>query len=105
METDGHPAAVADEAARMEAIAREHGAREVRAARTKPKALQLAAARRNAFSALARAPPTTILEDVTVPRSELATMIRFIADTAAASTSCRSAPSATWATATCIRRS
>jgi len=42
----------------------------------------LAAARRNAFSALARVKPTTILEDVTVPRSELATMVRFIADTA-----------------------
>jgi glycolate oxidase len=43
----------------------------------------LAAARRNAFSALARRRPTTILEDVTVPRSELAGMVRFIADTAA----------------------
>ena len=51
---------------------------------TRPKALQLAAARRNAFAALARRRPTTILEDVTVPRSELATMVRFIADTAAA---------------------
>ncbi len=104
METDGHPAAVADEAARMAAIAREHRARDVRTARDEAEALQLAAARRNAFSALARRRPTTILEDVTVPRSELATMVRFIADTAAAST-CRSAPSATWATATCTRRS
>jgi glycolate oxidase len=84
METDGHPAAVADEAGRMEAIAREHRARDVRAARDDAEALQLAAARRNAFAALARRRPTTILEDVTVPRSELATMVRFIADTAAA---------------------
>ena len=84
METDGHPAAVADEAARMAAIARTHGAREVRTARDEAEALQLAAARRNAFSALARRRPTTILEDVTVPRSELATMVRFIAETAAA---------------------
>jgi glycolate oxidase len=84
METDGHPAAVADEAARMEAIAREHRARDVRAARDEAEGLQLAAARRNAFAALARRRPTTILEDVTVPRSELATMVRFIADTAAA---------------------
>jgi glycolate oxidase len=83
METDGHPAAVADEAARMEAIAREHHARDVRAARDDAEALQLAGARRNAFAALARRRPTTILEDVTVPRSELATMVRFIADTAA----------------------
>jgi glycolate oxidase len=82
METDGHPAAVADEAARMEAIAREHRARDVRTARDEAEGLQLAAARRNAFAALARRRPTTILEDVTVPRSELATMVRFIADTA-----------------------
>jgi glycolate dehydrogenase FAD-linked subunit len=84
METDGHPAAVVDEAAQMEAIARAHRAREVRAAKDDAEALQLAAARRNAFSALARRRPTTILEDVTVPRTELATMVKFIADTAAA---------------------
>jgi glycolate oxidase len=84
METDGHPAVVADEAAEMEALARQHGARDVRTARTEAEALQLAAARRNAFSALARKRPTTILEDVTVPRSELASMVRFIADTAVA---------------------
>ena len=84
METDGHPAVVADEAAQMEALARQHGARDVRSARDEAEALQLAAARRNAFSALARKRPTTILEDVTVPRSELAKMVRFIADTAVA---------------------
>jgi glycolate dehydrogenase FAD-linked subunit len=84
METDGHPAAVVDEAAQMEAIARRHRAREVRAAKDDAEALQLAAARRNAFSALARRRPTTILEDVTVPRTELATMVKFIADTATA---------------------
>jgi glycolate oxidase len=84
METDGHPAAVADEAQQMEAIARERGAREVRAARDEAEAVTLAAARRSAFSALARQRPTTILEDVTVPRSELAAMVAFIAATAAA---------------------
>ena len=84
METDGHPAAVADEATRMEAIARERGAREVRAARDEAEAMTLAAARRSAFSALARQRPTTILEDVTVPRSELASMVAFVARTAAA---------------------
>jgi glycolate oxidase len=84
METDGHPAVVAEEGDRMAALAREHGAREVRTARDDAEALQLAAARRNAFSALARRRPTTILEDVTVPRSELAAMVRFIAETASA---------------------
>ena len=83
IETDGHPAAVADEAAHMEAIARRHGAREVKSARDEAEGLSLAAARRNAFSALARKKPTTILEDVTVPRSELAEMVRFVAGIAA----------------------
>ena len=82
METDGHPAVVADEGDRMEALARANGARDVRTAKDEAEALQLASARRNAFSALARQRPTTILEDVTVPRSELAGMVRFIADTA-----------------------
>jgi glycolate oxidase len=36
-----------------------------------------------AFSALARVAPSTILEDATVPRSELAKMIRFIQQVAA----------------------
>ena len=45
--------------------------------------LRLATARRSAFSALARVKPPTILEDATVPRSELARMIRFIQATAA----------------------
>ncbi len=78
METDGHPAAVADEAAQMEALARKSGALEIRIARDEAEATRLASARRSAFSALARVAPTTILEDATVPRSELAKMIRFV---------------------------
>ena len=78
METDGHPAQVAEEAARMEEIARANGCREVRKAATEAEANALAGARRSAFSALARVSPTTILEDATVPRSELARMIRFV---------------------------
>lgn len=78
METDGHPAVVAEEAARMEAICREKGSLEVRVAKDDAEANRLASARRSAFSALARVAPTTILEDATVPRSELAKMIRFV---------------------------
>ena len=76
METDGHPAQVADEAARMEEIARANGCLAIR--RAADEANALAGARRSAFSALARVAPTTILEDATVPRSELARMIRFV---------------------------
>ncbi len=79
METDGHPAVVADEAARMEKCCRDCGCLEVRVAKDDAEANKLASARRSAFSALARVAPTTILEDATVPRSELAQMIRFVA--------------------------
>jgi glycolate dehydrogenase FAD-linked subunit len=79
METDGHPAAVTDEAAKMEALARKNGALELRVAKDEAESTRLATARRSAFSALARVAPTTILEDATVPRSELAKMIRFVA--------------------------
>ncbi|HNC99036.1 MAG TPA: FAD-binding protein, partial [Myxococcota bacterium] len=72
METDGHPAVVAEEAAQMEQIARRNGCLQVRVAKDDQEANQLATARRSAFSALARVAPTTILEDATVPRSELA---------------------------------
>ena len=82
MESDGHPAAVAEEAAKMEECARKNGAREVRVAKDDAEATKLATARRSAFSALARLAPTTILEDATVPRSELAKMIRFVEATA-----------------------
>src|SRR6478609_3365104 len=82
MESDGHPAAVAEEAAKMEELARKAGALEVRVAKDDVEANKLATARRSAFSALARLAPTTILEDATVPRSELAKMIRFVAQIA-----------------------
>ena len=82
METDGHPAQVAEEAAQMEAIARANGSMEVRVAKDDAEANRLASARRSAFSALARVAPTTILEDATVPRSELARMVRFVEEIA-----------------------
>ena len=78
METDGHPAVVAEEGEIMARLAREKGALDVRVAETTEDALKLATARRSAFAALARVAPTTILEDVTVPRSELAGMVQFI---------------------------
>jgi glycolate oxidase len=82
METDGHPVVVGEEAAQMEKICRDHGCLDVRVAKDETEAGKLASARRSAFSALARVAPTTILEDATVPRSELAKMIRFVEATA-----------------------
>lgn len=78
MESDGHPAVVEEEVAIMSRIAREHGAAKVTVAASVEEGDRLATARRTAFSALARVRPTTVLEDATVPRSELTRMIRFI---------------------------
>ncbi len=82
IETDGHPVAVSEETQAMERLAHGHGARSVLVAQTAEDASRLARARRTAFSALARVAPTTILEDATVPRSELAKMVRFIREIA-----------------------
>lgn len=84
IETDGHPAAIAEETEAMEQLANRYGARSVLVAQTAEEATRcLASARRTAFSALARVAPTTILEDATFPRSELAKMVIFIQETAA----------------------
>jgi glycolate oxidase len=78
IETDGHPGSVEDEARLMAEIARQYRASSVVVAQTDAEAAQLASARRTAFSALARLAPTVILEDATVPRSELAKMVARI---------------------------
>lgn len=78
MEVDGHAAQVEEQTQQIEAIARQGGAREVRVAASAAEGLQLASARRTAFSALARLAPTVVLEDVTVPRSALAQMVGYV---------------------------
>lgn len=78
METDGHPAVVAEEADAMEKLAREHGARSLQVASSPEEALKLASARRLAFPSLARMRPTTVLEDVSVPRSRLVEMVEYV---------------------------
>ncbi len=83
MEVDGHPAQVEEQALRIEELALAHGSRQVRRAADQAEALRLATARRSAFSALARLAPTVILEDVTVPRSELAKMVAYVQEVAA----------------------
>jgi glycolate oxidase len=83
VEVDGHAAAVADEAARIRSLLETSGATRVRLAADASESTRLATARRSAFSALARVRPTTILEDATVPRTELGRMIRFIQEAGA----------------------
>jgi glycolate oxidase len=66
----------------MVEIAKRCGATNVQIAQNAEESVRLASARRTAFSALARMSPTTILEDATVPRSELTKMLRFIQEVA-----------------------
>ena len=82
IEVDGHPVEVREQAEQIEKIARDQGARDVRLAATEAEAELLTTARRSTFGALATLAPTIILEDATVPRSELARMVAYIQEVA-----------------------
>jgi glycolate oxidase len=69
---------VEEDAAIIVELCRKHHAAEVRVAANDQEAARLRMARKGAFSSLARVRPTTILEDVTVPRSEVAPMLEKI---------------------------
>ena len=75
LEVDGHPAVIEEEASTISEIASRNSSAGVTIARDETEAIRLKTARRAAFSALARVRPTTILEDVTVPRSEVGEML------------------------------
>jgi glycolate oxidase len=78
IEQDGSPEVVKRDIEKMIKICTEEGAVSVQVASSEEDALALTTARRTALSALARLKPTTILEDATVPRSELAKMVNAI---------------------------
>jgi glycolate oxidase len=78
IEQDGPPEVVERDMKRMADICLEEKAISVEIAKTEIDAVALKTARRTALSALARLKPTTILEDATVPRSEIAKMVRAI---------------------------
>ncbi|GAF63746.1 glycolate oxidase subunit GlcD [Bacillus sp. TS-2] len=78
IEQDGPIQSVQADMEKMTAICVQSGALKVNVAKSDWEAEQLSTARRSALSALARLKPTTILEDATVPRSEIANMVRAI---------------------------
>ena len=82
IETDGHPEVVKEERAKIEEACRENGARTVRVANDAAESEELFTARRMALSALSRLKPTTILEDITVPRPAIPEMMAAIRETA-----------------------
>jgi len=78
IEVDGHPAVVAEEADQVEAICHKLGAAQVHTAKDAAERDRVWSARRAALSALAKLKPTVVLEDATVPRSQVPAMIRAI---------------------------
>ncbi|QJC50762.1 FAD-binding protein [Paenibacillus albicereus] len=83
IEQDGEPEVVERDMEAIRAVCLAERADRVEVAETREHAERLIAARRSAFTALARLRPTTILEDATVPRSRIADMVRRIGEIAA----------------------
>jgi len=83
IEVDGRRGEVEEDLAAASEICRRHGAGTLRVSQSISEANQLRTARKAAFAALARVRPTTILEDATVPRSEVAPMLEQINSIAA----------------------
>ncbi len=82
IEVDGRGSAVQDDADSIQVILKKNKCSYLKSARDEVEAESLKTARRTAFSALARKKPTTILEDATVPRSELPVMIEKVNEAA-----------------------
>src|SRR6266852_5414057 len=71
VELDGVEAGIDDDAGRVAAILREHGARSVRSAMDQSERKKLWAARKGAFGAVGRLSPDIMIQDAVVPRSRL----------------------------------
>ena len=83
IEVDGHPAQVADEAAAVEKVLKANKATAVHVPQDAVEKAKLWEARRQALPVLARARPTTVLEDATVPRSQIPAMLKAVNEIAA----------------------
>ena len=75
IEVDGSKEVTEKESEKIFQICKKNNCSFVKVAQDYKEAVKLRAARRVAFTSLARVKPTTILEDATVPRSEIAKMI------------------------------
>src|SRR5699024_6929171 len=82
IEQDGSKEVVARDIDKISHLCTENGAFEVSIAKSATEAEALTTARRAALSALSRLKPTTILEDATVPRSEIANMVKATSEIA-----------------------
>jgi glycolate oxidase len=79
IEVDGsHAQAVEEDAVKVMELCKKCGANNIRIAKDADEKNKLWEARRNALPALARARPTTVLEDATVPRSKVPAMVAAV---------------------------
>ncbi|MEJ2217028.1 MAG: FAD-linked oxidase C-terminal domain-containing protein [Gemmatimonadota bacterium] len=78
VELDGTPAETAADAARAQQICKASGAREVRRAQNEAERLGLWQGRKKAFGAMGRLAPDLLVQDATVPRSRLPTVLARI---------------------------
>ncbi len=78
IEADGIKEAVEKDAARISDICEKLNAESIKTAKTVSESKELWEARTSALPALARIKPTTMLEDVTVPRGRVPEMITYI---------------------------
>ncbi len=83
IEVDGHPAQVADDAEAVERVLKANHATAVHVPKDAEEKFKLWEARRMALPVLARCRPTTVLEDATVPRSQIPAMMKAVNDIAA----------------------
>lgn len=82
IEVDGRGSIVQDDANTIITLLKKNKAANIKTASNEIESNILKTARRSAFSALARRRPTTILEDATVPRSELPVMMEKVSEAA-----------------------
>ncbi|HEX9017272.1 MAG TPA: FAD-binding protein, partial [Chloroflexota bacterium] len=82
VEVDGPVSVVEEDAEKVVRICHEHNAAEIQVSRTPEDSVRLATGRRAALPALARIKPTMVLEDATVPRSQVAPMVRRVQEIA-----------------------
>ena len=80
IEVDGHPTVVAEDAEQIETICRRLGATQIHVAKDLAERDRVWSARRSALPALAKLKPTCVLEDATVPRSQIPAMVQAIED-------------------------
>ena len=83
IEVDGHPAQVADDAEAVERVLKANHASAVHVPKDADEKFKLWEARRMALPVLARCRPTTVLEDATVPRSQIPAMLKAVNEIAA----------------------